>query len=287
MISIILTSYNRRDFLRESLWSLAEQDYPGTKQLILCDDGSTDSSLEMAEQFRLDFDDFKLIQEHPTEERRCTEVRYVKLINKALPLCTEKYITYATDDDLYHPERTRRMVEFLETHPDVYLAYHFMKIFRVTREQSSRRPRPALLGAQPEGCGYELIWDLCHEWNPGTEYWVRNIWNLIDHSSFVHRNLEYCHRGLKRDCSVAKAPRNDWKCHCEPKAKQSPNKNILWDEDPKFMRCGDWGFLLKALESGRKFAHIPEYLAIGRKIAGQSLHFDGVETYLQSCHPER
>ena len=255
MISIILTSYNRRDFLRESLQSLAEQDYVGTKQLILCDDGSTDGSLEMAEQFRLDFDDFQIIQENPTKEQRLGEVRYVKLINRALPLCTEKYITYATDDDLYHPERLRKLVEFLETHPDVYLSYHFMKIFRVSKT----------------GGVIELIWDLCHEWNRGTEYWVRNIWNLIDHSSYMHRNLKW---------KPTSSPSLDGRGKGE-------GANIFWNEGPKFMRCGDWGFLLSALDAGYRFAHIFEYLAIGRKIEGQSLHFDGVEEYLHSCHSQR
>ena len=35
----------------------------------------------------------------------------------------------------------------------------------------------------------------------------------------------------------------------------------------------------RVLAAGKEFAHVPEYLAIGRKIKGMSLHFDGVETY--------
>jgi glycosyltransferase involved in cell wall biosynthesis len=269
MVSIILTSYNRRAFLREALETLANQDYVGTKQLILCDDGSEDGSLEMAQQFRRDFDDFQIIQEHPTEEQRFKEVRYVKLINQALPLCTERYITYATDDDLYHPERLRQMVEFLETHPEIYLVYHYMKIFRVFVGAGL----PRLI---------ELIWDLHHEWNPGTEYWVRNIWNLIDHSSLMHRNLESSDHvaGLESSKSLESSDRV-----AGPLTRSMDSirvaGNLPWDDDPKFMRCGDWGFLLRALEAGHRFASIPEYLAIGRKIKGQSLHFDGVESYLK------
>lgn len=231
MISIILTSYNRAEFLRDSLQTLAEQDYPGSTQLILCDDGSTDRSLEVAEEFRLDFDDFQIVREDPTPEQRRSEVRYVRLINRALPLCREKYITYATDDDLYHPLRLRTLVEFLETNPQVFLVYHYMKVFRVSQDKDY----------------LETIWDLSHPWTPGLRYWVENIWNYIDHSAMMHRNMF--------------------------------EGNILWDEDLRYMRCGDWGFLKRVLSAGKRLAHVPQHLAVGRKIEGMSLHFDGIEAY--------
>lgn len=235
MVSIILTTYNRAEFLRDALQTLSEQDYPGTTQLLLCDDGSTDRTLEIAEEYRRDFDDFQIISEFPTDQQRKTEVRYARMINKALPFAKEKYITYSTDDDLYHPHRFRTMVEYLETHPDIFLVYHYMRVFRVNRQKIFT----------------ELIWDLCHPWTPGLRYWIENIWNYIDHSSFMHRNLFL--------------------------------KNILWNDDPKYMRCGDWGFIKSALsDAPGGFAHIPEYLAIGRKIEGMSVHFDGVERYLES-----
>lgn len=231
MLSIILTTYNRAEFLRDSLSTLAEQDYPGATQLILCDDGSTDGTLETAEEFRSDFDDFRVIRESPTGEQRLREVRYVKLINKALPLCKERYITYATDDDLYHPRRNRMLVEFLETHTEVFLVYHYMKVFRVSRDKDYM----------------DTIWDLSHQWTPGLKYWIENIWNYIDHSAIMHRNMF--------------------------------TGNIPWDDHPRYIKCGDWGFLKRVLAAGKEFAHVPEYLAVGRKIEGMSLHFDGVEKY--------
>ena len=234
MISIILTTYNRAEFLRDALRTLAEQNYPGTTQLILCDDGSTDGTLEVAEGFRPDFDDFRIIRENPEAEQRLSEVRYVKLINKALPLCTEKYITYATDDDLYHPQRNRTMVEFLEKTPEVFLAYHYMKVFRVSKDKDY----------------LDTIWDLSHPWSPGLRYWIENIWNYIDHSAVMHRNMFA--------------------------------GNLEWDDNLRYMRCGDWGFLRKLLAADKKFAHVPEYLAVGRKIEGLSVHFDGVERYQET-----
>ncbi len=236
MISIILTTYNRAEFLRDALRTLSEQNYPGTTQVILCDDGSTDGTLEVAEGFRPCFDDFLIMREDPGEEQRLSEVRYVKLINKALPLCKERYITYATDDDLYHPQRNRTMVEFLEKPPGVFLVYHYMKVYRVSKDKDY----------------LDTIWDLSHPWTPGLRYWIENIWNYIDHCSIMHRNLF--------------------------------KDNVLWDDDPRYLKCGDWGFLRRALKQGKEFAHVPEYLAVGRKIEGLSVHFDGVEKYQETVN---
>jgi glycosyltransferase involved in cell wall biosynthesis len=45
MVSIIITTYNRRSFLREAVVSVLNQDYPG-KEIIVVDDGSIDESRE-------------------------------------------------------------------------------------------------------------------------------------------------------------------------------------------------------------------------------------------------
>lgn len=82
--------------------------------------------------------------------------------------------------------------------------------------------------------------DLKEEWTEANKFWVEHIYNRIDHISFVHRD-----------------------------------KNYLWEEDAAFRRTSDWGFLLRALSLEEKFAHLPEYLAQGRKIKGDSINMEG------------
>lgn len=240
MLSAIITTYNRAEFLKDALQSVLEQDYPGHIQVIVCNDGSTDKTPEVIDHYKGLFEKqgniLETVTDLPTIEQRRTEVRYVKMINKALPLCKEKYISYLTDDDLWHPKRTSLMVDYLESHKDVYLVYHFMKVFQVGMDKEFHRQ----------------IWDLHQEWGPGLKYWIENIWNYIDHCSVMHRNLH--------------------------------TDNILWDESFAYLRCGDWGFIKKALALGKEFAHIPTYLAIGRKIEGMSVHFGGVDKYLETVN---
>lgn len=233
MLSVIVSTYNRAEFLGDALDSLLRQDFPGRTQVIVCDDGSQDSTPEVLERFGAEFeakgDIFHLIEEHPTLEQRRTEVRYVKLINRALPLCAGRYVSYLPDDDLYLPARNKTMVRFLDENPDVFLAYHFAKIYAVDGAK------------QVQG----LCMDLCDSWDEANAFWVRNVWNRIDHSTLVHRNLF--------------------------------GDNILWDEDMRFLRCGDWGFLLRVMERGHRIASVPEYLSIGRKIVGASINLNGAD----------
>ena len=226
-ISLIVTVWNRYKFLPDALQSIVDQDYNGKTQVILCDDGSLDETTKVIENFRSKFDFFDVIRESPTDETRMKTSRLAIIINKAIPLCKGKYISYLCDDDLYKPERNRLMIDFLEKNQDIFLAYHWMKMIMISEDK-------AVVGTSV---------DLCDSWDESTEYWVRNLYNRIDHVTFVHRNLG--------------------------------KENILWDEDSVYKRCVDWGFLLKALNKDLKFGCVEKYLAIGRKIQGMSLNLDG------------
>src|SRR5512147_3147729 len=50
LVSVVITSYNREDFLAESIQSVLHQTF-GDFELIVCDDASIDLSAAIAEQF--------------------------------------------------------------------------------------------------------------------------------------------------------------------------------------------------------------------------------------------
>ena len=226
-LSVVVTTWNRKSFLGDALESIEKQDFQGRTQVIVCDDGSEDGSEEVIEAYRDKFAGYEVIREWPSYEDRLETSRLAMNINKALKLCDGRYISYLPDDDLYMPERNRMMVEFLDEHPETYLAYHWIKMILVSLDK-------AVVGQAV---------DLCDPWDEANQFWEKYIYNRIDHTAFVHRNL-----------------RGD---------------NIPWNEDVRYKRCVDWGFLLRALDRGLEFAHFPNFLAIGRKIQGQSLNLDG------------
>ena len=226
-ISIIVTIWNRPKFLVDALQSIIDQDYGGKTQIVLCDDGNLDATTRVIEQFRPKFDAFDVIRECPSDEARMKTSRLAIMTNKALPLCAGKYISYLCDDDLYRPERNRLMIEYLDKNPDIFLAYHWIKMIMISEDK-------AVVGTAI---------DLCDYWDESTKYWIENIYNRIDHATFVHRNLG--------------------------------KENILWDENLVYKRCTDWGFLLQTLNKDLTFGCVEKHLAIGRKIQGMSLNLNG------------
>ena len=226
-ISVIVTTWNRASFLIDALDSLKKQDHKGTMQVIVCDDGSIDETPDVIKRYEGEFSDYKLVSFDTKDEERIECSRLPRMINKALKLAKGRYISYLPDDDIYMPERSRFMIEYLDKNEQVYLAYHFMKLILIS-------PDKAVVG--------EAI-DLCDRWDKTMKYWVENIYNRIDHTSIVHRNLG--------------------------------EENIEWNEDPAFKRAADWGFLLRVLKKDYEIASVERYLALGRKIQGMSLNRDG------------
>lgn len=91
MVSVIITTYNRRRFLREAVLSVLRQDYLD-KEVIIIDDGSTDNSIE---------------------EVNDLQVRYVwkenggisSARNKGIEVTRGEYIAFLDVDDLWKKDK--------------------------------------------------------------------------------------------------------------------------------------------------------------------------------------
>lgn len=231
---VIVTSYNRPEFIVETLYSIANQTIAKDIHVVVADDGSDQKTMDAIYAFDEKFGAFTLLRGAPVApEIRKTTNRVAININVALKylwaLPQEKqpqYISYIGDDDLYFTERCEIMADFLDANPDAFLAYHFLDIHRCDKE----------------GKLLDRVFHLNDPWTPANKHWVENIYNRIDHISFVHRRCNY-----------------------------------LWEEDAFFSRTADWGFLKSLIALEEKFIHLPQYLAQGRKIIGDSLNMDGVE----------
>lgn len=231
-LGVIVSSYNRPPFIKEALDSIANQTIADKISVVVVDDGSIDEVLEIADSFKDSFGAFNRIESIlvTDDSERTTTNRVAIGVNQGLRYIWSlpkeerpKYISYLGDDDLYFSDRCEKMVNFLDSNPDIFLAYHFLEIHQCDQE----------------GNLTEKLLDLHEVWDAPNKFWVEYLYNRIDHISFVHRN-----------------------------------RNYLWDEDPEFRRTSDWGFLLRALSLEEKFMHVPEYLAQGRKIKGDSINME-------------
>lgn len=111
LITVGMPVYNAEDTLETALRSLALQTFANW-ELIIIDDGSTDGTPDIVRRFANPR--VKLIVE---TRNRGLAVR----LNQCIDLARGKYFARMDADDVAYPERFRRQVAYLETHPEIDL----------------------------------------------------------------------------------------------------------------------------------------------------------------------
>lgn len=114
LVSVIMPVYNAGIYLVEAIESILNQTYRNY-ELIIIDDASTDNSWEIIRKYK---------NLNPTQIRA---TRLKKNLNKGgdaganigYKISKGKFIARMDADDIAHPERLRKEVEFLLSHPDV------------------------------------------------------------------------------------------------------------------------------------------------------------------------
>lgn len=122
MVSIIMGIYNCENTLKEAIESIIAQTYSNW-QFIICDDGSTDRSYQIAKEYaEKDPKRFIVIQNDCNMGLNVT-------LNKCLKIADGEYIARMDGDDLCDPMRFQKEVEFLNTHPEYAIVSTHMTTF--------------------------------------------------------------------------------------------------------------------------------------------------------------
>lgn len=98
MISIIVPCYNAEAYLKECFESIKKQTYTDF-EVIFVDDGSTDSTLEILEDFKKNNQDIALTLYHEPKNQGVSVAR-----NTGLKLAKGEYITFVDADDRIDPK---------------------------------------------------------------------------------------------------------------------------------------------------------------------------------------
>lgn len=121
-ISIIMGIYNCEETLKESLNSIVNQTYDNW-EMIMCDDGSSDSTLEIAKQYQMQYPKkVRVIQNEKNLGLNAT-------LNKCLQLARGEYIARQDGDDISLPERFELEKEFLDKHREYAFVSSNMSFF--------------------------------------------------------------------------------------------------------------------------------------------------------------
>ena len=116
LVSIVLPMYNAGEYIADCIQSILEQTYQNY-ELIVIDDGSTDSSVAVVESFN---------------DKRINLIRsshnYIASLNLGLQRSNGKYIARMDADDRMFPFRLAEQVATMESHPSICVCASYMEI---------------------------------------------------------------------------------------------------------------------------------------------------------------
>lgn len=108
-ISIVIPSYNKVDYIGETLQSIVDQKYKNL-EVIIQDPGSSDGSLRVIEKY---------VKKYPKVFKLCKEKDKGQLdaINKGLKKASGNILTYVNADDVYEPGAFSAVGEYFSKTP--------------------------------------------------------------------------------------------------------------------------------------------------------------------------
>lgn len=128
-VSVLITSYNRKNLIRETIESVLLSNFKDF-EVIVVDDCSTDGS-------------FEVVQEYAQKDKRVRVYKNEKNLgdypnrNKAASYAVGKYIKYVDSDDLLYPYSLGIMVDMMDKNPEAG--------FGLSSYPDEKKPYPVLI----------------------------------------------------------------------------------------------------------------------------------------------
>lgn len=121
-VSVIMGIFNCEDTLSESIESIINQTY-NNLELVMCDDGSTDNTYEIALAYKEKYPNIIKLIKHETNQYLSAA------LNDCLKISDGYYIARMDGDDISVLDRIEKQVAFLRNNPDCQLVSTAMQIF--------------------------------------------------------------------------------------------------------------------------------------------------------------
>jgi glycosyltransferase involved in cell wall biosynthesis len=145
LFTILTPVYNHASYLEDCIRSVVEQTFPGWEMIII-DDGSTDGSDAIVQQWIAKDDRIRMIRQENQGIFRLAET-----YNRGLREAGGKYISILEGDDRWEPDKLQRQSEILENSPDVVVAWG-----RAARIQAGSGGQAGVI--PPEGAPVPAHW---------------------------------------------------------------------------------------------------------------------------------
>ena len=131
IVSVLMTAYNREKYIAEAIESVLTQTFTDF-ELIIVDDGSKDTTVEIARRYTED----PRVRVHVNEKNLGDYLNR----NRAASLAEGQYLKYLDSDDVLYPHGLEVMVDAMRKFPSAVLALQRLRI--------EYPPHPVLLSSE-------------------------------------------------------------------------------------------------------------------------------------------
>ena len=114
LISIITPTYNREEFIENTILSVVGQNYRCIEYIII-DGNSDDNTVELLDRYKSQDSRISYVSE--------SDNGMYDAINKGFTLATGEILAYINSDDMYAPEVFKMVVDYFQKHPEVDVVY--------------------------------------------------------------------------------------------------------------------------------------------------------------------
>lgn len=148
LITILLPAYNAEKFIRGAVESILAQSY-GNFELLIINDGSTDNTVSIVESIK----DPRIRLVH--NERN---MGLIATLNRGLDRIETPYMARMDADDLSHPRRLQKQLDFMEKNPDIGISSCWFETIGGNEKQVSR------YGEEDKAIRFNTLYQnhLCH-----------------------------------------------------------------------------------------------------------------------------
>lgn len=127
LISVIMPVFNASKWLAEAIESVLGQTF-GDFELIIVDDGSTDSSPDLMEEYRRTDNRIRI-------ERNLRNYGRSYSMNRGMELAKTDLLARMDADDACLPNRLRIQYEFMRVHPEISVCSSYMSIYDISQKR--------------------------------------------------------------------------------------------------------------------------------------------------------
>ena len=125
-VTVIIPLLNRERFIAQAIQSVLDQQFAGTLEIIVSDDGSSDNGVDIARSFGSPVR--VLLKPESNSRRSVSGAR-----NRGIEAATQSYISFLDSDDYYLPGHLNKMVALMDANPEAGFAFSRSKELRNIR----------------------------------------------------------------------------------------------------------------------------------------------------------